>query len=107
MLSKEECPITTDIQWLVLSLAAALAASFFNYKNTLVNFSFARMRKKYIEDNDEQDPELIRKVAPFYQRTSQILGGTQVAFVIYCGIFAISLLGMAESGRHLLLALMG
>lgn len=58
----------------------------FNYKNTLVNFSFARMRKKYIEDNDEQDPELIRKVAPFYQRTSQILGGTQVAFVIYCGI---------------------
>ena len=107
VLSKEECPITTDIQWLVLSLAAALAASFFNYKNTLVNFSFARMRKKYIEDNDEQDPELIRKVAPFYQRTSQILGGTQVAFVIYCGIFAISLLGMAESGRHLLLALMG
>ena len=106
-LYKEECPITTDIQWLVLSLAAALAASFFNYKNTLVNFSFARMRKKYIEDNDEQDPELIRKVAPFYQRTSQILGGTQVAFVIYCGIFAISLLGMAESGRHLLLALMG
>ncbi len=107
VLSKEECPITTDIQWLVLSLAAALAASFFNYKNTLVNFSFARMRKKYIEDNDEQDPELIRKVAPFYQRTSQILGGTQVAFVIYCGIFAISLLGMAESGRQLLLALMG
>ena len=107
VLSKEECPITTDIQWLVLSLAAALAASFFNYKNTLVNFSFARMRKKYIEDNDEQDPELIRKVAPFYQRTSQILGGTQVAFVIYCGIFAISLMGMAESGRHLLLALMG
>lgn len=67
-------------------MAAALAASFLNYKNTLVNFSFARMRKKYIEDNDEQDPELIRKVAPFYQRTSQILGGTQVAFVLYCGV---------------------
>lgn len=71
---------------------------FFNYKNTLVNFSFARMRKKYIEDNDEQDPELIRKVAPFYQRTSQILGGTQVAFVIYCGIFGISLMGMVYFG---------
>ena len=81
---------------------AALAASFFNYKNTLVNFSFARMRKKYIEDNDEQDPELIKKVAPFYQRTSQILGGTQVAFVIYCGIFAISLLTMVISAHHIL-----
>ncbi len=88
-------------------MAAALAASFFNYKNTLVNFSFARMRKKYIEDNDEQDPELIRKVAPFYQRTSQILGGTQVAFVIYCGIFGISLVGMVYFGHSLLIPLMG
>lgn len=86
---------------------AALAASFFNYKNTLVNFSFARMRKKYIEDNDEQDPELIKKVAPFYQRTSQILGGTQVAFVIYCGIFAISLLTMILSAHHILSPLVG
>ncbi len=86
---------------------AALFASFFNYKNTLVNFSFARMRKKYIEDNDEQDPELIKKVAPFYQRTSQILGGTQVAFVIYCGIFAISLLTMILSAHHILSPLMG
>ena len=86
---------------------AALAASFFNYKNTLVNFSFARMRKKYIEDNDEQDPELIKKVAPFYQRTSQILGGTQVAFVIYCGIFAISLLTMILSAHHIFSPLVG
>lgn len=86
---------------------AALAASFFNYKNTLVNFSFARMRKKYIEDNDEQDPELIKKVAPFYQRTSQILGGTQVAFVIYCGIYAISLLTMILSAHHILSPLVG
>lgn len=107
MLYKEECPISTDIQWLALSMAAALAASFLNYKNTLVNFSFARMRKKYIEDNDEQDPELIRKVAPFYQRTSQILGGTQVAFVLYCGVFAISLLGMVFFGRRRLLLLLG
>ncbi|WP_416177023.1 hemolysin family protein [Dialister sp.] len=72
-----------------------------------MNFSFARMRKKYIEDNDEQDPELIKKVAPFYQRTSQILGGTQVAFVIYCGIFAISLLTMILSAHHILSPLVG
>lgn len=88
-------------------MVIALAASFFNYKNTLANFSFARMRKKYIEDNDEQDPELIKKVAPFYQRTSQILGGTQVAFVMYCGIFAISLLSMILAAHHILSPLVG
>ena len=65
------------------------------------------MRKKYIEDNDEQDPELIKKVAPFYQRTSQILGGTQVAFVMYCGIFAISLLSMILAAHHILSSLVG
>lgn len=53
-----------------------MVVSFINYNNTMVNFSFARMRKKYIEDNDEQDPALIEKVAPFYRRTSQIIGGT-------------------------------
>ena len=63
------------MQWIGIFLLIALAASFFNYKSTLVNFSFARMRKKYIEDNDEQDPALIEKVAPYYQHTSQVLGG--------------------------------
>ena len=78
-----------------------------NYHNTLVNFSFARMRKKYIEDNDEQDPALIRKVAPFYQRTSQILGGTQMAFISYTGVFAVALLGMAYHGFWLLCPFFG
>ena len=101
-LFKEECPISISIEWLLLSAAAACIASFLNYNNTLVNFSFARMRKKYIEDNDEQDPALIEKVAPFYQNTGRILGGTQVAFVIYSGIFALCLWGMALSGHRLL-----
>lgn len=62
----------------------------------MVNFSFARMRKKYIEDNDEQDPALIEKVAPFYQRTSQIIGGTQVSFVLCSAVLGISLLALVS-----------
>lgn len=62
----------------------------------MVNFSFARMRKKYIEDNDEQDPTLIAKVEHFYRRTSQIIGGTQVSFVLCSGILGISILALCS-----------
>ncbi len=64
----------------------------------MVNFSFARMRKKYIEDNDSEDPALIAKVAPHYQRTSQIISGTQLSFVISSAITGI---GLWEIGCHL------
>lgn len=73
----------------------------------MVNFSFARMRKKYIEDNDEQDPALIEKVAPFYQRTSQIIGGTQVSFVLCSAVLGISLLALVSHGLVLSESLLG
>lgn len=73
----------------------------------MVNFSFARMRKKYIEDNDEQDPALIEKVAPFYQRTSQIIGGTQVSFVLCSAVLGISLLTLVSHTLVLLESLLG
>lgn len=73
----------------------------------MVNFSFARMRKKYIEDNDEQDPALIEKVAPFYQRTSQIIGGTQVSFVLCSAVLGISLLALVSHSRVLSESLLG
>lgn len=73
----------------------------------MVNFSFARMRKKYIEDNDEQDPALIEKVAPFYQRTSQIIGGTQVSFVLCSAVLGISLLALVSHSRVLSELLLG
>lgn len=73
----------------------------------MVNFSFARMRKKYIEDNDEQDPALIEKVAPFYQRTSQIIGGTQVSFVLCSAVLGISLLALVSHSLVLLESLLG
>lgn len=88
-------------------LLIMLVSAWLNHKNSLVNFSFARMRKKYIEDNDEQDPVLIEKVAPFYQRTSSILGGTQVSFVLCSGLFSISLMAFLWNGRNLLLSLLG
>lgn len=73
----------------------------------MVNFSFARMRKKYIEDNDEQDPALIEKVAPFYQRTSQIISGTQVSFVLCSAVLGISLLALVSHSLILLESLLG
>ena len=73
----------------------------------MVNFSFARMRKKYIEDNDEQDPALIEKVAPFYQRTSQIIGGTQVSFVLCSAVLGISLLALGSHSLILSESLLG
>lgn len=84
-----------------------MAVSFINYNNTMVNFSFARMRKKYIEDNDEQDPLLIEKVAPFYRRTSQIIGGTQVSFVLCSAMLGISLLMLVSHALVLLESLLG
>lgn len=73
----------------------------------MVNFSFARMRKKYIEDNDEQDPALIEKVSPFYQRTSQIIGGTQVSFVLCSAVLGISLLALVSHSLVLSELLLG
>lgn len=73
----------------------------------MVNFSFARMRKKYIEDNDEQDPALIEKVALFYQRTSQIIGGTQVSFVLCSAVLGISLLALVSHSLVLSELLLG
>ncbi len=52
------------------------------------------MRKKYIEDNDEQDPALIAKVLPYYKKTGIVLGGTQIAMVVYSSLFCLSVLGI-------------
>lgn len=58
---------------------------------TVINFSFARMRKKYIENNDELDTELVKKVEPFYKKTSEVIAGTQIGSVLCCSLFAVSL----------------
>ncbi len=86
------------IHWIIIWLIVIGIVAFLNYQNTMVNFSFARMRKKYIEDNDSEDPALIAKVAPHYQRTSQIISGTQLSFVISSAIMGI---GLWEIGWHL------
>lgn len=64
------------------------------------------MRKKYIEDNDGEDPALIAKVAPHYRRTSQIISGTQVSFVISSALLGISIWGVGSHLSDLLLLLL-
>lgn len=58
------------------------------------------MRKKYIEDNDELDAEKVKKVAPYYQKTSVVLAGTQISYLFCSSIFAFSLY---QSVRHMVL----
>ena len=84
------------IVWIFVALFAAAV----NYVCTVVNFSFARMRKKYIEDNDELDAEKVEKVAPYYQKTSVVLAGTQIGYLFCSSIFALSLY---QSVRHMVL----
>lgn len=65
------------------------------------------MRRRYIENNDEQDPELIAKVLPYYAHTSPVLAGTQVAFVVHGVIFGLALAGTDRELYRLLLPLAG
>lgn len=65
------------------------------------------MRKKYIEDNDEQDPALIEKVAPYYQHTSQVLGGTQLSFVVCGAVFGVSIFGIDTAIYEEFIAVLG
>lgn len=80
----------------------ALLSGTVNYICTAVNFSFARMRKKYIEDNDELETEQVKKVAPYYRRTSAVLAGTQIGHILCGGLFAVSLY---QISRHMLIVL--
>ena len=68
-------------------MALAIVAAAFNRFCTSTNFSFARMRKKYIEDNNEQDPALIAKVSPYYKDTAAVLAGTQLGFLVSAGLY--------------------
>lgn len=53
-----------------------------NYFLMLVRFAFARMRRRYIEDNDEQEPRETDKIRQFYDDPSLVLGSCQLASVI-------------------------
>lgn len=90
----EEWLITTHLEWIGIYLVLALIAAACNRLCTITNFSFARMRKKYIEDNDEQDPELVAKVSPYYKETSAVLAGTQLGFLVCAGVYSFSVYRM-------------
>lgn len=79
--------IKMAIGWLIIAILAGLM----NYACTAVNFSFSRMRKKYIEDNNELDTVLVKKVAPFYQKTSFLLGSTQFMGLFCTAIYTLAI----------------
>lgn len=91
--------IKMAVIWLVTAILMAAA----NYICTAVNFSFSRMRKKYIEDNDELDAVLVKKVAPFYKKTSVVLGSTQLMSLLCTVVFAVSLYQFTKEMEALVL----
>lgn len=53
-----------------------LFSFFLGYVNricTIANVSFSRMRKNYIDDNEELDSDMVQKVKPFYDKASEVL----------------------------------
>lgn len=80
----------------------AAAAAVMNGLCTSVNFALARLRKKYIEDNDSEDPELIAKVAPFYKKPAVGVAGCQIGFILCTGLYITALWQMAASADDIL-----
>lgn len=61
--------------------------------------ALARMRKNYIANNDDQDPQLVEKIGDFYRKPSHSLAGAQFGGVLCTALF---ILFMEEGWRNLL-----
>ena len=61
----------------------------------------ARVRKNYIENNEDQDPHLIERISIFYRHPTHTLAASQLASV-FCA--ALYVLAIAEGWGHLLSA---
>lgn len=79
-------------------LFAALAAALLNVLCVSVYSAMARVRKSYIDNSDDQDPQLIEKIAPYYKKPIYALAGTQLACIICTAVFIFS---MEECWEHL------
>lgn len=79
--------------------AAALLVAALNAQCVSVYAALSRIRKNYITNNDDRDPALIEKIAPFYKDPSQALAGSQFACTLCTALF---LLMMEEFGRNAL-----
>lgn len=79
--------------------AAALLVAALNAHCVSVYAALSRIRKNYITNNDDRDPALIEKIAPFYKDPSHALAGSQFACTLCTALF---LLMMEEFGRNAL-----
>lgn len=72
-------------------LLAALAAAVLNSFCVSVHSAMARVRKDYIEHNDDQDPQLIERVAPYYRHPAYALAGSQLAGMLCAAVYILAL----------------
>lgn len=91
-----------ELHWMGIFAVICLVISCCNYLCTVVKASFGRMRKKYIEDNDEQDPALVKKIEPYYEETSSVLGSASLGQMVCAAIFAVSLFCFLARFNHCL-----
>lgn len=82
-------------------MAAAVLFSVLNCLCVIVYSAVARVRKNYIENNDDQDPELIEKISIFYKHPTHTLAASQLASVFCMALYTLMLV---QCYRHALAA---
>lgn len=68
-----------------------MAAAVLNCFCVSVHTAMARIRKSYIDNNSDQDPQLIEKVAPYYRRPAYALAGSQLAGLLCAAVYILAL----------------
>ena len=81
-------------------MAGMLITVWLGILSTRANVSFARMRRKYIEDNEEQDKKLIAKVEGFYHHSYMVLAVTELGDVVAAFVFACLTWEVRAAGEH-------
>ena len=56
-----------------------------------VHSAMARVRKDYVEHNDDQDPQLIEKILPYYRHPAYSLAGSQLAGMLCAAVYILCL----------------
>ncbi len=85
----DNVPLETQLEIVVLSLVLALLAAALGRFCSIAYASLARVRKNYVENNEDHPDELIEKIAPFYENPSKTLAGVQFAGVLAAAFFVL------------------
>ena len=82
-------PLDTQLEMAAMYLVAAFLAAFIGRFCSIAYASVARVRKSYVENNEDQPPELIEKIKPFYQDPARTLAGAQFGGVLAAAFFVL------------------